>query len=64
VNQTEFSSTVLGRILFVYSKDGKIRCLSAGEERSYDMTGWVHTATIDPAKWIVHLCVGANTQRV
>ena len=42
------------RTLFVYSKDGKVKCLSPGEAAVTTLgdKGWVHTATIDPARWI------------
>lgn len=47
------------RILFIYTKDRVIKCLSVNEARSQneDLTfnGWVHTATIDPARWIEKL---------
>ena len=42
-------------LLFIYAKDGVIRCLN--NQQSIDMKPliegqWKHTATIDPAKWI------------
>jgi hypothetical protein len=55
MNQTELSPRVLGRLLFVYSKGDQVRILSAGEEKGMDMTGWRHTVTMDPAKWIIAL---------
>jgi hypothetical protein len=41
--------------LFIYAKDGEVRCLTM--QQSIDMKPliephWKHTATIDPAKWI------------
>jgi hypothetical protein len=48
--------SVYDRTLFVWSKGGKIRCFSPDEtirrESAMIAAGWVHTATIDPARWI------------
>lgn len=49
------TSTVYNRILFVYSKDSRIICLSPGETtRGVELksSGWRHTMTIDPALWL------------
>lgn len=46
----------INEILFIYAKDGKVKCLTVDEVRGKEiqmgMDGWVHTATINPAKWI------------
>ena len=51
---------LLATTLFVYAKDGRIHCLHTEEARSQTeallATGWTHTATINPARWIEHLC--------
>ena len=43
-------------ILFVYSRDREIKCLSADEARDNQKQmfadGWKHTSTIHPARWI------------
>lgn len=58
--ETQASGTdpavVFGRVLFVYAKDGRIRCYSGDEirpiEKQVMADGWTHTATVDPARWI------------
>ena len=58
--ETQSSGTapavIFGRVLFVYAKDGRIRCYSGDEIRPIQQQvradGWTHTATIDPARWI------------
>ncbi len=56
------SETLLGRMLFVYSLNGVIKCLSAEEIRQFESAmldvGWKHTATIDPARWIETMANG------
>lgn len=52
-------------LLFVYAKDGVIRCLTM--QQSLDMKrfiepDWKHTATIDPARWIEALANKGITQ--
>lgn len=48
--------------LFVYAKEGRIKCYSANEIRGRQiqlaLDGWTHTATIDPAKWIEAMANG------
>lgn len=49
------------QFLFVYAKEGWVRCLTPDQARSQQSTnlldaGWHHTATIDAAGWIEHLC--------
>ena len=45
--------------IFVYKKDGVIRCLDLVDSRKEDKKlikdGWVHTSTIDPIKFIENL---------
>ena len=50
------------RTIFVYAKDGEIKCLSPSEANTETLTsnGWVHTATIDPCIWIESLANGSN----
>jgi len=48
--------------LFVFAKSGRIKCYSADElrpiQQEIEADGWVHTATIDPARWIEHMANG------
>jgi hypothetical protein len=53
----------MSELLFIYSKDGVIKCLTM--QQSLDMEPfikgqWKHTATIDPAKWIEVLVNNRN----
>jgi hypothetical protein len=49
-------------MLFIYSLNGVVKCLSAEEIRPVESmmlaAGWKHTATIDPARWIEHMANG------
>jgi hypothetical protein len=42
------------QFLFIYAKEGKIKCLTVDEAHEENLTGkgWTHTATINPARWI------------
>ncbi len=46
--------------LFIYSKEGKIKCLTVDEAHEEKLTseGWTHTATINPAIWIEAMANG------
>lgn len=48
------------RTLFVYAKDGAVKCLSPSQAATTTLgdKGWRHIATIDPATWIEALCNG------
>lgn len=51
------------RTLFVYAKEGTVKCLSHDEALAFvnggaRTEGWTHTATLDPARWIESLCNG------
>jgi hypothetical protein len=52
------------QFLFIYAKEGKVKCYMAdeirGKESQISMQGWTHAATIDPARWIEAM---ANGQR-
>jgi hypothetical protein len=50
------------RYLFIYAKEGKVKCLTVDQAHEEKLTseGWAHTATIDPARWIETM---ANGQR-
>lgn len=54
--------SAFARMLFVWVKDGQIRCFSPDEIRSgeeaWKADGWRHTATIDPARWIEAMANG------
>jgi superfamily II DNA helicase RecQ len=46
----------INRVLFVYARDGIIKCLNYDEAtqiaEQLKREGWEHTATIDSARWI------------
>lgn len=47
--------------IFVYAKDGKIKVLDLetainGEEDKLKSEGYIHTATLDPCRYIEYLC--------
>ena len=50
------------RYIFIYAKEGKVKCLTVDQAHDEKLTseGWAHTATIDPARWIEAM---ANGQR-
>ena len=56
------STALFGRLLFVYSLNGVVKCFSADEIRPVESAmrdiGWKHTATIDPARWIEAMANG------
>lgn len=56
------AKTIFPRIIFVYAKDGRVRCLSYSEANAEEAGllehGWQHTLTIDPCRWIESLCNG------
>lgn len=58
------NSAQVERILFVYSKKGRVKCYSLeeirGKEVQMALDDWKHTATIDPARWIESLCNGRS----
>jgi len=46
--------------LFIYAKEGKIKCLTVDEAHEETLTseGWARTATINPARWIEAMANG------
>jgi hypothetical protein len=46
--------------LFIYAKEGRVKCLTVDEAHEEKLTseGWTHTATIDPARWIEFIANG------
>lgn len=46
--------------LFIYAKEGRIKCLTVDEAHEEKLTseGWSHTATINPASWIEAMANG------
>jgi hypothetical protein len=48
------------QLLFIYAKEGKIKCLTVDEAHEEKLTseGWTHTATINPASWIEAMANG------
>jgi hypothetical protein len=51
---------MIPQFLFIYAKEGKIKCLTPDEAREETLTcnGWTHTATINPARWIEAMANG------
>lgn len=58
----ETRSVLFDRMLFIYAKEGLVKCYSAEEIRPIEIDlkqdGWHHTATIDPARWIEAMANG------
>ena len=48
------------QFLFIYAKEGRIKCLTVDEAHEEKLTsdGWAHTATIKPARWIEAMANG------
>jgi hypothetical protein len=48
------------QFLFIYAKEGKIKCLTVDEAHREKLTseGWTHTATINAARWIEAMANG------
>lgn len=46
--------------LFIYAKEGRIKCLTVDEANEEKLTseGWTHTTTINPARWIEFIANG------
>lgn len=57
-------ASAFARVLFVWAKGGKIACLSPdeirGREQDMQKSGWHHTATLDPARWIEAMANGQS----
>jgi hypothetical protein len=55
-------------IIFVYHKEGKIRCLNLKQARLENDTlindGWVHTETLNPCVWIENIFNNPETTLV
>lgn len=51
---------MMRQFLFIYAKEGKVKCLTPYEASGEKLTseGWTHTATIDPARWIEAMANG------
>jgi hypothetical protein len=56
----ENANKPMNNILFIYAKEGKIRCLTGDEliRENPIAEGWAHTATIKPARWIEAMANG------
>lgn len=56
MKSTEHDPRDVYRVLFVYGKGGRVKCLTLDEAKRDEAEliagGWVHTATIQPARWI------------
>jgi hypothetical protein len=46
------------KIVFVYSKNGIIKCFDSDEvkDNMVFLEGWEHTSTLDPCAYIEYLC--------
>ena len=64
MNTPRITTSAIGRMLFIYAKDGRVKCYSAEEIRPIESAvkkdGWHHTATIDPARWIEAMANGSE----
>jgi hypothetical protein len=51
---------MIPQFLFIYTKEGKIKCLTIDEAHRETLTGegWTHTATINAARWIETMANG------
>lgn len=51
---------MIPQFLFIYAKEGKVKCLTVDQAHDEKLTseGWAHTATINPAKWIEAMANG------
>ena len=55
--------TIHDTFVFVYAKDGKIRCLTTDQAIEMDTLkekDWKHTATLNSVRWIEALVNGDN----
>lgn len=53
--------------LFVYAKDGKIRCLTTDQAIEMDALkdkDWKHTATLNSVRWIEAVVNGDNAEEL
>ena len=53
--------------LFVYAKDGKIRCLTTDQAIEMDALeekDWKHTATLNTVRWIEAVVNGGNADEL
>jgi hypothetical protein len=48
------------QFLFIYAKEGKIKCLTVDQAHQETLRGegWAHTATINAARWIEAMANG------
>lgn len=59
--------TIHDTFVFVYAKDGKIRCLTTGQGAEMDAlekNGWQHTATLNSVLWIEALVNDDNADEL
>lgn len=58
--------TIHDTFVFVYAKDGKIRCLTGTQPMEMNVLkhGWKHTATINTVRWIEALVNGNNADEL
>ena len=53
--------------VFVYAKDGKIRCLTVDHRKemlALEDAGWQHTATLNTVYWIEAVVNGDNAEEL
>jgi len=60
MGKEDANQLMIPQFLFIYAKEGKIRCLTVDEAHEENLTseGWAHTATINPASWIEAMANG------
>jgi hypothetical protein len=62
MGKKDVTKPMIPQFLFIYAKEGEIKCYTAdeirGKESQISMQGWAHTATINPARWIEAMANG------
>ena len=62
MGKEDVNKPMIPQFLFIYAKEGKIKCYTAdeirGKESQISMQGWTHTTTINPARWIEAMANG------
>jgi hypothetical protein len=60
MGKEDANQPMIPQFLFIYAKEGKIKCLTVDEAHEEKLTseGWAHTATINPARWIEYMANG------
>ena len=68
INKMSASIFDISRVVYVYSRVGKVKCLNHAEALECHALmisdKWKHTSTLDGPKWIEHLCNNATSSEV